>query len=60
MGDGHKHGQVHNSITLHRIKQSDSELYSNFKICEGINLKHLKNILIYKDKQFMLPTCFPR
>ena len=37
------------------INESDSKLYTNFELCEEINHKHLKNTLIYKAKQFMLP-----
>ena len=27
---GHKHGQVHNSITLDKLSESDSKLYTKF------------------------------
>ena len=39
---GHKHDQVHNSITLHKLSESDSKLYTNFEFCEGKNHTHLK------------------
>ena len=39
---GHKHNQVHNSITLHKLSESDSKLYTNFEFCEGKNHTHLK------------------
>jgi hypothetical protein len=40
------------------LGESDSKLYTNFEFCEEKNKKQLKNILIYKAKQFMLPNVF--
>jgi hypothetical protein len=42
------------------LSESDSKLYTNFEFCEGKNHRHLKNTLIYKTKEFMLPICFSR
>jgi hypothetical protein len=33
------------------LSESDSKLYIDFEFCEGKNHKHLKNTLIYKDRQ---------
>ena len=57
---GCKYGQVHNTITLHRLIDNVSKLYPNFEICVGENHKHLKNTLIYKAKQFMLTKIISR
>ena len=32
------------------FSESDSKLYTNFEACEEKNLRHLKNILIYKSQ----------
>ena len=36
------------------LSESDSKLYTAFKFCEETNHKHFKNMLIYKNKQFMM------
>jgi hypothetical protein len=56
--NGHKHCQVHNSIRCIGLNESDSKLYIDFEVCEGKSHKQLKNILIYKAKQFMLTKQF--
>ena len=35
------------------LNESNSKLYTKYEFCEGNNLKHLKNTLIYKAKQFI-------
>ena len=60
MLEGHKHVQVHNSITIHRFKWKWSKPYTNFESCEGKFQKHLRNTLAYKAKQFMLTIIFSR
>ena len=36
------------------LSESDSKLHTNFEFCEGKYHKHLKSVLIYKVKQFMM------
>lgn len=58
--NGCKHGQVHNSTTMHIFSEGDSKLYTIFAFCEGKYHKHLKDTFIYKSKQFVLTICFSK
>ena len=41
------------------FSESGLKLYTNFEFCEEKNHKHLKDILIYKAKQFILTRTIP-
>jgi hypothetical protein len=54
--NGCKHYQVHNSITLYRFRQKWFKTIYQLKILRTKkNHKYLRNTLIHKAKQFMLP-----
>jgi hypothetical protein len=36
------------------LSESDSKLYTNLEWCEEKNHRHIKRILIYKAKQYMM------